>query len=470
MRWARWLAPLAPLVLLAQVMVEGPRWQMMPAYALTATLCLIWLLRWMVPTGFHVNRLIASTGMGLGVLGLLVSISLPLIFPVFHFPKPTGPYAIGTLTYHWVDSSRPELFTTDPHDQREIMAQVWYPAQDEPWAPRAPYIEDAESVTRSIARLGHFPEFLFTHFKYVTTNAVVAAPIADEQSSYPVLIFLSGGNGFRAVNTFQIEELVSHGYMVVGLDQPGVVALVRFPDGREVSGLPREVMYPLIQQSVAPLATTPELFGQAMPEGIVPYFAADVPFALDQLTRLNQSDPHTLLAGRLDLDHVGIFGISRGGITAAEACASDRRLKACLIMDVFMSAHVVETGLQQPAMWMTRDAETMRLERERAGGWTEQDIRQHQTTMRAVYESLPGDGYFLQMPGVFHLNFTDTPYWSPIFPIIGMTGPVDAGRTFNIITAYSVAFFDQHLRGQPSPLLDGSSKQYPEVIFETRQP
>lgn len=34
--------------------------------------------------------------------------------------------------------------------------------------------------------------------------------------------------------------------------------------------------------------------------------------------------------------------------------------------------------------------------------------------------------------------------------------------------AYSVAFFDKYLKGQPSPLLDGPSKQYPEVVFESR--
>jgi hypothetical protein len=135
-----------------------------------------------------------------------------------------------------VDTSRPELFTTDPNDHRELMAQVWYPAKPEPLARRAPYIQDADVVTPALALLTHFPGFLFSHFKYVTTNAVASAPIPDSSSSYPVLIYLTGLDGFRAVSTFQIEELVSHGYIVVGLDQPGAVAMVRFPDGRQISG------------------------------------------------------------------------------------------------------------------------------------------------------------------------------------------------------------------------------------------
>jgi hypothetical protein len=36
-------------------------------------------------------------------------------------------------------------------------------------------------------------------------------------------------------------------------------------------------------------------------------------------------------------------------------------------------------------MFLTRDAATMRLERERSGGWTEHDIATTLGTMRAAY-------------------------------------------------------------------------------------
>ena len=85
--------------------------------------------------------------------------------------------------------------------------------------------------------------------------------------------------------------------------------------------------------------------------------------------------------------------------------------------------------------------------------------------MRAVFESLPGDGYFVQVPGMFHLNFTDIPSWSPLFRLLGLTGPIDGQRAHSIINAYSLAFFDQHLKGQPAALLDGLVEHYPEVLF-----
>jgi len=35
-------------------------------------------------------------------------------------------------------------------------------------------------------------------------------------------MFLEGVTGFQQMNMFQGEELVSHGYIVVAIDQPGV--------------------------------------------------------------------------------------------------------------------------------------------------------------------------------------------------------------------------------------------------------
>jgi hypothetical protein len=68
---------------------------------------------------------------------------------------------------------------------------------------------------------------------------------------------------------------------------------------------------------------------------------------------------------------------------------------------------------------------------------------------------------------VQNYNFTDTPYFSPLAPQLGFAGPIDAQRAYNIVNAYSLAFFDQHLEGRPAALLDGPAKQYPKVFFET---
>jgi hypothetical protein len=173
--WLRHAALIALPAIGAQVLVEGPRWQMVPAYALAGLFCLVWLPRTVRPAGRppargRTRRLAAGLGVGLGVLGLAVSTALPIILPVFGFPHPTGPYAIGTLTYHWVDAARAEVFTADPDDRRELMVQLWYPAKPGPSAPRAPWVRDADAVAPALARAFHLPAFAFGHFKYVTAT------------------------------------------------------------------------------------------------------------------------------------------------------------------------------------------------------------------------------------------------------------------------------------------------------------
>jgi hypothetical protein len=473
--WLRYWVPAALLIAVTQVLMQGARWQMFPAYALTGIFFFVWLVQNNTPLGgvteqSLTHRLVVGLGVGLGILGLVAAVALPIILPVFRFPQPSGPYAIGTVTYHWVDGERPEIFTTDPAARRELMVQIWYPAKQGVSSSPAPYLQDADAVTSALARLHKFPDFALKHFNYVTTNAAEGAPVADDQRGYPVLIFLEGLTGYRQMNTFQVEELVSHGYIVVGIDQPGAAALVVFPDGRQIAGLSKAQMEPLTQQSANPSAKAPLLNGQPFQDGVIPYFAQDVRFTLNQLAAINHTDPNKILTGKLDLAHTGMFGVSYGGIVGAEACLQDARLKACLVMDVLMTADVVEQGLQQPSMWITRPADTMRLEREKAGGWTEQDIEQTQRTMRAVYNRLPGAGYFVQAPGMFHVDLTDVDLLSPLAQMIGLSGPIGAERAHEIINAYSLAFFDRHLKGRPAALLDGPAEEYPDVIFETRRP
>lgn len=468
--WTRHVALLPLLIAAVQVMVEGARWQMVPAYMLAAVFGFFWLLYGVRVTTGPVIAHWQAPGpvLGLGLLGLGISFLLPTILPVFRFPTPTGPYGIGTVTYHWVDSERQELFGTDPAAQRELVVQIWYPARKDRSSPRAHYVPEAALVTAAFAQIHRQPEWLFRHFKFVTTNAVPSAPLADDEPTYPVLIYLTGLTGVRQMNTFQVEELVSHGYIVVGIDQPYTAALVSFPDGRHAAMLPLDQLQPLIGASYREGAEPPALNGRLLPEGgIVRYLARDVVFVLDQLTRLNQIDPKEILAGRLDLERVGAFGVSLGGIVVAEACRLERRLGACLMMDAPMPTEVVQAGLGQPSMWITRDADTMRLERQRAGGWPEEEIDAHLTTMWAVFEK-SGQGYFVQVPGAFHSNFTDLPKWFPFASQIGIAGPIPGDRAHEIINAYSLAFFHRHLKGEATARVDALREEYAEVCLNTR--
>ncbi len=446
----------------AQALLEGSRWQMFPAYLLSGLLLLAWWRQNREPTvkasdSQHGGPIVGALAIILGAVGLGISTALPLVLPVFRLPQPTGQYAIGTLTYHWLDANRPEIFTAAPNDRREIVVQIWYPAKASPSSPRAPYVPDPR-VLAPLLNMLHLPGFLFDHLKYVETHAIPAAPAAEGESTYPVLIFSPGRAGFRQDNTYQIEELVSHGYVVAGVDHPYASSGVLFPDGRLTTIDDRLLPGPPPQR-----ATFAD--GKFFDEVALRFLARDIIFTLDELTAINQSDPNGVLSGRLDLGRVGMYGPSLGGLIGAEACYLEPRLRALLAMDVHMPADVVRAGLNQPTMLISREAKWMQLE-----GWTPEYIDQTQATQSAVFHNLAADGYRVLIAGTFHANFADGAFmFGPLSSRLGITGPIDGDRANHIIASYTLAFFNKYLKGLPAGLLEGPSEEYPEVTFETHQ-
>src|SRR3569623_1726737 len=444
-RWPLLAGFLAALLVSVQLLVEGSRWQMLPAYGLSPLLLIasVVLRRTAVKTRTPLRSV--ATGLAFAVMALLfvIAVALPAALPMFAFPTPTGPYAIGTLTYHWTDPSRADF--GDPSARRELMVQVWYPAAPSPGAAHDTYIQDDMHFGPLPGT--PFPAFFSTHLNQVRTNALKAAPVATGGGSFPVLIFSPGAEGVRQHNTFEVEELVSHGYVVAGIDHPRAAREVVFPDGRRVEFDPKLVDVPRI--------LTDEAFG----EGIYAYLAGDVSFALDQLTGLNVADPNGILTGRLDVGHAGMLGDSLGGLVGDEACRTDPRLKACLTMDVFVPRDVIAAGRRQPALWIASDAASMAQE-----GWPQWEVDLHQQTTQAAYEAAHADAYFVHVPGMFHLNFTAFPNTlaAPVARALHLIGPIDWRRGHDIVNAYALAFFDRYLEAKDAPLLDGPSTQYPE--------
>lgn len=240
---------------------------------------------------------------------------------------------------------------------------------------------------------------------------------------------------------------------MVAIDHPGAAREVVFPDGRRAPHIPS-------------LIDIPRFFSEPrFGEEIFNYLAGDISFALDRTVDLDAHDPDHVLTGRLDTEKVGMFGVSLGGLVAAEACRQDPRISACLIEDVFVPGDVIAAGIDQPTMWLSRDADSMRAE-----GWSEEQVDIHQASMRAAFEAARTDGYIVHIPGMFHLNYTDflLTIASPLAQALGLTGSIDWRRGHAALNAYTVAFFDRYLKDETPQLLDGPSHRFPEVEMEAR--
>jgi len=75
------------------------------------------------------------------------------------------------------------------------------------------------------------------------------------------------------------------------------------------------------------------------------------------------------------------------------------------------------------------------------------------------------DWYDLTIEKTNHGHFSDLPLFLALFQD---TTLLAGRRDHEIISAYTLAFFDQYLKGQRSPLLSAPSAQFPEVAFRRK--
>ncbi|RAV11719.1 alpha/beta hydrolase family protein [Paenibacillus contaminans] len=438
------------IIMLMHGVIEGMRWQMIPAYAMTAVPLLIFAVRSMSKLGEPVERTAKKmpraklvTVTALAVIYSSVAVALPLILPIFTFEKPTGPYKIGTVTYDWMDDRREETLTPDPGDKRELMIQIWYPADSKAKGKTDSYISNPDVFAEGYSQVLNLPKFLFTTFGYVQTNAIKNAEISNREPAYPVLLFSHGFSGHKNQNTFQIEQLVSHGYIVVGIDHTYSSTASVFSNGRVANYVPQDT------SSIAYLDKANE------------GWVADAKFVLDQVEKLAGNDPDRRFTGRMDMNNVGMFGHSFGGATSAQMLMTDSRVKAAINMDgvLYGKLRVPEEGLKKPFMMMSAD-DTIR----------DATSTDDKAFAKFIEETLPrykhvavGGNYWMKINEMKHMGFSDLYLFSPLYE--KMEG-VDIRKAHRLINDYSQDFFDHYLKQQPFKRLEQNIGEHPAFTLE----
>lgn len=382
----------------------------------------------------------------LGLTGVVIATVILTGLPMRSLPADTAGL-IGAMDGTAVDPARADLFSGAA--ARTVPFQMLYPAA----APGtyAPYMPGAGPQIDAIAENhGWMIKVLLGRTGALAAPWTMQARPATG-APMPVILYLPGVTGYMQMGSFQTSALAAKGYIVVTLNQPGAVAAAMLPDGatpegRIVKGLTRSDAVSLIAPSYQPA-------GQPLPGGfaaslapetsIVPYFAADVGLVLDRLAQIN-ADPAHVLRGRLDLDRVGVMGLSLGAIVTAQTCADDARIDACLMMDAPVPTRVTQTGLRQHALWISRPASDQRLERAASGGWPDAEIDAQASTIgKALSNSEKGQ--LVMIRGLFHIDFTDLPAIQPALGWLGQSGAVGVAKAHQQINQLTVAFFAKAL-------------------------
>jgi pimeloyl-ACP methyl ester carboxylesterase len=441
-RWLEYLPTLTAISAVLQIILEGYRWQLVPIYFLTLILFIISFgaVRKFISQFF--KRKWQKAVIWLFAIVLLVAAyALPILLPIPRLPESSGQYQVGTFSVMLTDPSRHEIYSEDASDLRSIMIQVWYPADPAPDDQMAPWMEHADLIGPAISKYLGLPSFFLDHLVYVKTGAYLNAPISQAETSYPVLLFSHGWNGFRAQNTFQAIQFASNGYIVVAIDHTYGAVLTVFPDGKLAYNNPEALPSNMPDPEYQPIANK-----------LINQWSGDLGFVLNTLEEWNKNDPDHDLVGSLDLDHVGVFGHSTGGGATVEFCGRDSRCKAGIGMDAYLkpvSETVLDLGLEQPFLFMFSET------------WSSEPNWQ---LFNQLYLN-SDDARVMTIMGTAHYDFSDLPILSPIAYQLGLKGPLNGKRVVEITSVYPLAFFDSVFYGISTPLLDGQSPDYPEVMF-----
>ncbi|MCU6712136.1 acetylhydrolase [Paenibacillus sp. J5C_2022] len=427
-------------------LIEGMRWQMIPIYAITFIPIVVLAVRLLTKPKQEAkkrSRIRLVLAVVLASLYAIIAMALPLLLPVFTFEKPAGPYAIGTVTYNWIDEHREETFTPESGDKRKLAVQIWYPADKDARRTPAPYVSDGGIYAEGLSQFLEMPKLLFTAFGHVKTHAAVNADISNRESAYPVLLFSHGFGMYKSQNNFQIEQLVSQGYIVVGFNHTYSSAATIFDDG--------QVAYYVAQDKES----------SDYLDGANEGWVEDAKFVLDQLEEIAAKHSEGRFAGRMDMEKIGMFGHSFGGATSTQLLMTDDRIKAAINMDgiLYGKLRIPEEGLQKPFLLMSADRSLSIV----------QDIADREQAemiarMLTRYERVPvGGNYWLTIHDSDHAAFSDFYLLSPL--IERMAG-VHIRQVHRIINDYSLDFFDHYLKQQPSRLLEHNIGEHPEYTLQ----
>lgn len=215
-------------------------------------------------------------------------------------PKPTGLYDVGTKAIEFKDDTRTML---RDKNIRHWMVQAFYPSANHegtyPYMPgtlKKGKVKGIEVLT------------------YAKPDAIIS-----KKDTYPVIFFIPGLGQERQDYTILCEELASHGYVVLSLDQPYVSNFVRFSDGstivltlKDAWNIPRNRDYRY------------KYYDKAISAAI-----DDISFMLDHFDEINSN----IFDRRLNPSKIILMGHSFGGNVANILGLKDDRIKIVVDID-----------------------------------------------------------------------------------------------------------------------------------------
>lgn len=376
----------------------------------------------------------------LGLLLITIATSAWIAVSKADFPKPTGPYQVGTFQVELTDKSRK---TEDTPEGRKLIVQFYYPAKRQQEVSTS-YTPHPALLEEDLKALYGIPKPLLRKITSARVPvAINASPLSTGQR-FPLLIFSHGFNGSRFQNSFMLPELVSHGYIIASIEHTTASSGTIFADGSTSHTTHFDSL----------------MFNEPYSIKEVVKWSLDQRFVLDQIEQLVASGKLSF-GGLLNLEKVGVFGHSFGGATSAATLTEDERFLAGINMDGFYFGEAYKKGFEQPFMELIADNKP-------AEEMSEKELKEWKFT-REQYQSFLFDEWSRRISSYAkngfesysfkyanHMSFSD---FTLMMPFGFMTAP-HRKEHHELANHLVLDFFNRYLKGMEAKAVSEELEQY----------
>lgn len=386
----------------------------------------------------------------------------------FDLPAPTGPFSVGMSSYQVEDSSRQEIMSSQKGARRKFMVHVWYPTDGQKKKSNEQYLARAMPfMKRQGKRLYYLPNFVMDlMFSDIHSYAHRGSKISASRGRYPVILFSHGFGSLSGMHSTTLEELASHGYIVVGVDHTYDCCISTFNDGKQV---------PLYMKWKSKFGRICDRFS---------CWVQDMQYVLTFLCKKQLYDSEGLLTGKIDLQRVGVLGHSMGGAVATHICATEGLVKAGVNMDGPILSNDKSGFLSKPFMFLlaqetirriTRPIDDKELKRLNIAREELDTIKKRYfPAISNLNNGNDKESYIFEVKGAGHNTFCDYPLLKKVsrfFSLFNLgVGTIDPYRALESINSYLVQFFDVHLKGYERRKWQTLHKKFPEVLSINEKP
>ncbi len=324
---------------------------------------------------------------------LTTAIFPAIIFPQFKPIAATGALPIKTVSYTLTDTNRKESFAGKDTD-RKVTMQFWYPE--------------------------------------------------ETGQSYPLVVFSHGAFGFRGSNRSTFENLASNGYVVCSIDHTYHSFFTKQEDGKIVIANMDFVNDAMAAQN----GDYDEQKTYELSHGWLKLRTDDFNFVLDTiLDRVSEPDTEEVYR-RIDPEHIGVFGHSLGGATAAVIGRERSDVDSVIVVDGTMFGE--ETGFENGKAILTQAPYPVPL----LNLYNEEHYLEAKE-LGESYDNISATTHALDareavFRGAGHINFTDLPMFSPFLAGMLGTGEIDSRYCIEKMNEVILNYFNYYLKNSGS--------------------